>query len=103
MIMDKLKSLLRQMTLEEQAQFCFACGTTLGYMRKALSVGAIFRPALCVSIEQESKGLVTRRDLHPDDWQDIWPELVDTSARTDASDDVQPLAGAPDEKEALPS
>lgn len=101
MIMDKLKSLLRQMTLEEQARFCFACGTTLGYMRKALSVGAIFRPALCVSIEQESKGLVTRCDLHPDDWQDIWPELVDTSARTDASDDVQPPAGAPANKESV--
>lgn len=84
MLMDKLKSLLRQMTLEEQAQFCFACGTTLGYMRKALSVGAIFRPALCVSIERESKGLVTRRDLHPDDWRDIWPELVDQPTQVPA-------------------
>ncbi|HEF5181003.1 hypothetical protein [Burkholderia cenocepacia] len=82
--MDKLKSLLRQMTREEQAQFCFACGTTLGYMRKALSVGAIFGPALCVSIERESKGLVTRRDLHPNDWQDIWPELADQPTQVPA-------------------
>ncbi|CAR54910.1 hypothetical protein NP88_2261 [Burkholderia cepacia] len=84
MLMDKLKSLLRQMTREEQAQFCFACGTTLGYMRKALSVGAIFGPALCVSIERESKGLVTRRDLHPNDWQDIWPELADQPTQVPA-------------------
>ncbi len=77
MSMDKLKSLLRQMPLEEQAQFCFACGTTLGYVRKALSVGAVFGPALCVSIERESKDLITRRDLRPDDWRDIWPELAE--------------------------
>lgn len=31
--------------------------------------------AQCVAIERATKGAVTRRDLRPDDWQAIWPEL----------------------------
>ena len=30
----------------------------------------------CVAIEQATGGEVTRRDLRPDDWQKIWPELA---------------------------
>lgn len=33
--------------------------------------------ALCVSIERETERHVTRRDLRPDDWHLIWPELTD--------------------------
>ncbi len=32
--------------------------------------------ARCLSIEQATKGEVTRRDLRPNDWQHIWPELA---------------------------
>lgn len=28
----------------------------------------------CVGIERLGNGLVTRRDLRPNDWHDIWPE-----------------------------
>ena len=34
-------------------------------------------PERCVHIEQVSKGAVTRKDLRPDDWERIWPELAD--------------------------
>lgn len=30
----------------------------------------------CPAIERATGGAVTRRDLRPDDWADIWPELV---------------------------
>jgi len=30
----------------------------------------------CVPIERATAGAVTRKDLRPDDWQDIWPELA---------------------------
>ena len=30
----------------------------------------------CVAIERATEGAVTRRDLRPDDWHEIWPELV---------------------------
>lgn len=33
-------------------------------------------PKQCVRIEQLTQGQVTRRDLRPDDWHDIWPELA---------------------------
>jgi DNA-binding transcriptional regulator YdaS (Cro superfamily) len=33
-------------------------------------------PENCVSLEQATGGVVTRRDLRPDDWQKIWPELI---------------------------
>ncbi len=33
-------------------------------------------PELCVSIERATGAAVTRRDLRPDDWDRIWPELV---------------------------
>src|SRR5690606_33751767 len=29
----------------------------------------------CFAIERATKGLITRRDLRPDDWHEIWPEL----------------------------
>lgn len=32
--------------------------------------------AHCVAIERETKGQVTRRELRPDDWELIWPELA---------------------------
>lgn len=32
--------------------------------------------ANCLAIERATNGAVTRRDLRPNDWQDIWPELA---------------------------
>lgn len=32
--------------------------------------------ARCKAIEDATDGAVTRRDLRPDDWHEIWPELV---------------------------
>ena len=29
----------------------------------------------CAAIERATQGAVTRRDLRPDDWAEIWPEL----------------------------
>ena len=34
----------------------------------------------CVAIERVTNGAVTRKDLRPDDWQLIWPELADKEA-----------------------
>ncbi|RYH41904.1 MAG: hypothetical protein EON54_17940 [Alcaligenaceae bacterium] len=29
----------------------------------------------CIAIERLTGGLVSRRDLRPNDWQDVWPDL----------------------------
>ena len=34
-------------------------------------------PERCVEIERATEGYVTRRDLRPDDWMRIWPELAE--------------------------
>lgn len=55
---------------------------------KALSVSAgrighfcrgedIPPPKVCVRIEAWSGGAVTRKELRPEDWQLIWPELAE--------------------------
>lgn len=40
----------------------------------------------CVPIERATEGAVTRQDLRPSDWQDIWPELAE--AKTDQAQDA---------------
>lgn len=34
----------------------------------------------CVAIELATDGKVTRQELRPDDWENIWPELVGRAA-----------------------
>ena len=38
----------------------------------------------CAAIEAATGGAVTRRDLRPDDWQQIWPELADQPTQEEA-------------------
>lgn len=35
----------------------------------------------CVAIERATDGAVSRIDLRPDDWQEIWPELADSAPK----------------------
>ena len=37
--------------------------------------------ARCSQIEQATQKVVTRRDLRPDDWMVIWPELIARTRR----------------------
>jgi hypothetical protein len=74
--MDKLLKYINSLNSFDKIVFAENCGTTVGYLRKAISKGSVLSPALCVLIEQHSSLNVTRPDLHPDDWQQIWPELI---------------------------
>lgn len=40
----------------------------------------------CVAIERATESAVTRQDLRPDDWQDIWPELAVTQLENPSID-----------------
>ena len=42
--------------------------------------GTVIDPFYCVAIERATNGAVTRQDLRPDDWREIWPELANTLA-----------------------
>lgn len=47
----------------------------------------------CYRIERAMDGLITRQQLRPDDWQDIWPEL-EVSGPFDNSQPIRPAAQA---------
>lgn len=77
--MDKLLAYLNRLSKEEQIAFAERCKTSIGYLRKAISKGQKLGAELSVLIESESSNQVTRKDLHPDDWAAIWPELIDAA------------------------
>ncbi|EPH6014706.1 TPA: Cro/Cl family transcriptional regulator [Yersinia enterocolitica] len=74
--MEELRIYLNALSQEQQRDFASKCATSIGYLRKAISKNQELGPALCVLIETETNGRVNRRDLHPNDWLQIWPELA---------------------------
>lgn len=74
--MEKLLSYLNALSKPDRVRFAMACGTTEGYLRKAISARQFLAVPTCVAIERQSAGLVTRKDLRPDDWAENWPELA---------------------------
>jgi DNA-binding transcriptional regulator YdaS (Cro superfamily) len=52
-------------------------GISPSYLSQLASGDAPISPRRAVEIEQKTEGEVTRRELFPEDWNAIWPELVD--------------------------
>lgn len=68
--MDKLRAYLNSLSPEDREAFAKRCGATVGYLRKAMSVGQQLGEGLCLRIGIESMGHVKPEDLRPDvDWQ----------------------------------
>lgn len=84
--MKKLLAYLNALPKAMRAQFCTACGTTEGYLRKAISKGQLLSVPRCVDVERESGGAITRKDLRPLDWIKNWPELAGTPTARRATD-----------------
>lgn len=74
--MEKLREYLKTLTPTEQIAFASLCGTSIGYLRKWMCVRTLLGEKICTAIEQITNGQVTRKDLRPDDWHLIWPELI---------------------------
>ena len=53
-----------------------AVGVVQGAVSNWRIRGSAVPPEHCATIEAATNGIVTRRDLRPDDWQKIWPELA---------------------------
>lgn len=67
--MEKLRTYLNGMPLADQSAFADRCGTTIGYLRKAISTSSKLDGKTCIAIERESAGRVHCEDLRPDaDW-----------------------------------
>lgn len=48
---------------------------SISYLSQMASGSTAISPARAVAIEQATDGAVTRKELRPDDWHLIWPEL----------------------------
>ncbi|WP_176079346.1 transcriptional regulator [Paraburkholderia tropica] len=67
--MDKLLTYLNSLAPGAQRDFAQRCGTSIGYLRKAISVGQRLGESLCINIDRESGGAVRCEDLAPSvDW-----------------------------------
>lgn len=64
--MDELREYLTTLTPEQQAKYAVRAGTTIGYLRKALSLRQRFDAALARRLDEESAGAVPRHGLRPD-------------------------------------
>lgn len=67
--MNELRAYLNSLPPCEQAMYARRCGTSVGYLRKALSKGQTLGESLCINLERESKRAVTCEQLRADvDW-----------------------------------
>ena len=51
-------------------------GTTRGYLKQIAYGNKQASAGVASSLERESRGLLTRQSLRPNDWTVIWPELA---------------------------
>lgn len=67
--MENLRKYLNSLSQSERADYAARCGTTVGYLRKALSVKPEFSMKLAVALDRESGGQVPCETLLPEaDW-----------------------------------
>lgn len=64
--MDTLRAYLSTLSTSDQADYAKRCGTTIGYLRKALSTKPRLDGALVRQLDEQSEGKVSRYDLRPD-------------------------------------
>ena len=70
--METLLAYLNSLSAEDRKDFCNRCGTSEGYLRKAVSIGQSLGESICINIDRESSGAVTVEMLRPDvDWAHI--------------------------------
>jgi DNA-binding transcriptional regulator YdaS (Cro superfamily) len=75
--MDKLLAYLNGLPPDDQKAFATRCNTTVGYLRKACSVGQQLGDMLCLRIGIESAGAVPPEELAPSvDWQYLRAALI---------------------------
>lgn len=76
-----LKEYLEQLERGAAAKLAAELGISKSYLSQLASGAAPISPARCVEIERATNGKVTRKDLRPDDWEKIWPELAKSGRR----------------------
>ncbi|MFA7291865.1 MAG: YdaS family helix-turn-helix protein [Rhodocyclaceae bacterium] len=70
-----LKTYFTALNMEQRDEFAGRCDTSRGHIQNVMYGQRPCSPELAAAIERESKGAVTRCELRPKDWLQIWPEL----------------------------
>lgn len=69
------KTYFFRLNTQERKDFAEKVGTSVGHLNNFCYGLTTLAPILCTAIERESNGEVSRRDLRPDDYWLIWPDL----------------------------
>lgn len=69
-------------------ELALAVGVSLGMLSQWKNKTRPVSARRCIAIENATNGQVTRKDLRPDDWEVIWPELLAESEKSTSS--IQP-------------
>ena len=73
--METLRQFLNSISPDEQAAFAERAGTTVGFLRKAISINQTLGEGLCIRLELASQGQVRADSLRPDvPWADFRAE-----------------------------
>ncbi|WP_186276366.1 transcriptional regulator [Burkholderia gladioli] len=72
-----LKTYLSSLERGGASKLAEEVGVSPSFLSQMAAGSSAISPARCVLIERATGAVVSRRDLRPDDWRDIWPELTD--------------------------
>ena len=61
----ELRTYINLLSTPDQAAFANRIGSSIGYLRKAISIGQVIGPELAIAIERETNGEVTVAELRP--------------------------------------
>jgi len=66
---------LNSVPMDRRAALAAYCETSFDYLRQIGYGNRPCSPLIAVCLERASQGVITRKDLFPDDWVKLWPEL----------------------------
>lgn len=70
-----LKHYLTQQGRGSATKLANQLSISISYLSQITSGTCPISPGRCIEIEKATSGLVSRKDLRPADWDQIWPEL----------------------------
>lgn len=95
--MDELLKYLNGLPADAREAFASKCGTSVAYLRKAVSIGQKLGDGLCIAIERESDGAVRCESMRPDiDWAYLRGSANHGSSRPPFASAAEASAGAAD-------
>lgn len=70
----------KKISPKERAEIARKCEIGDQYLYQVISGRRIPSGVLASKIEKASGGVLSRKDLRPSDWADLWPELAEQKA-----------------------